>query len=202
MNSLNKWSAIAALWAAAFGGLASGVVAEEGRRRAGETEVVLPKDVPPVFATARATTKRSGDFEVLEVAISAPDIAWSAVDKESRQLKAAFWTEITCLVRAKQWVIRHGDERSQIPDSDFQRLSGAKMSLKEVAEALKNDAPVLLSITGKPVDPFYGRFMKPDTIAIVLARDDGMGDSSLIPRELESEVEKQLKKLQKSRGGE
>jgi hypothetical protein len=186
MSSLatGRWMTSAAVSALAFFAAAGGAVAADGSE---VEDVDLPFDVPPVFASARAVQKNRGAYAVLEVTITAPELVWEAAKCEIPEGKTATWTEIDAKVRAKQWKILHGDLRSQIPDSLFMRINGEEMSLPEVAKALKDKTPVLLSLTGKHVDSYYAKFMKPDTIVIVLARDDGMGDRALLLREQTAE---------------
>ena len=57
--------------------------------------------------------------------------------------------------------------KRKLSDLTVTNALGEKMSEEQVRKALKKPSIVLLSSDGKPVDPYYLKIIKPDTLVIV-----------------------------------
>jgi len=73
---------------------------------------------------------------------------------------------------------------SQIPDSRVVDNAGNELTKNSVLERLQNPTAVLVSVSGKKVDPYYLQLVKDDAIIIMLGRRDGKGDSELLPEDV------------------
>jgi hypothetical protein len=61
-------------------------------------------------------------------------------------------------------------------------LAGVELSHGDIRERLKNDTPVLVSVSGKMVEPLYLQLTKPDALIILLGDRDSAAAPTLLPR--------------------
>jgi hypothetical protein len=71
---------------------------------------------------------------------------------------------------------------SQIPESTITRLDGTRLTQEQIKTELAKSKRVLCSLNGKSIDPYYKGFFAPETLVIILARDEGMGEERLISK--------------------
>lgn len=141
----------------------------------------MPETLPPIFAMGKAA-KAAGPEGEIRVTLRCPQVSWQTIEKQRDGIKRMRWSEIKTDVRERTLTLEFNTP-SQIPDSRVTRLDGKPVPLAEMAELLKNETAVLVSPTGKRIDPYYHAFLNPDTLVFILARDEGMGDPSLLNRQ-------------------
>ena len=158
-------------------------VAEEKAKN--KRELKGPTTIAPVFAYAKV---RSADDRSLnkmgalfEVVVSSPEVRWKVENKKIREGKVAIWKEFGTNIKTHELVLDF-DSASQVPESTIVRLNGTKLSHDEIKAEFKSSKTVLLSLDGKGMDPFYKDFFAPDTLVIILARDEGMGNLQLLAK--------------------
>jgi hypothetical protein len=67
-------------------------------------------------------------------------------------------------------IISSRETTSKLSDVQILGVDGKKVDEKIVAKKLKKRTPVLVSVNGQPVDPFYLKLIKEDTLIVVLPR--------------------------------
>lgn len=149
----------------------------------GEDKIGLPQDIAPVIgmATAKPITERTeGEYQI-ELVLPAVqyDIVHRVIDLGKTAILDDVETETTPITRT----LFFGGS-SQIPDSRVVDTAGNELTKNSVLERLQNPTAVLVSISGKKVDPYYLQLVKDDTIIIMLGRRDGKGDSELLPKDV------------------
>ena len=93
------------------------------------------------------------------------------------------WPRIDLTVERKEIrIVLDPDSPSQLPGSTFFTARGDPVPGGEVLKRLKKGGPILLSITGKKVDPYYLQVVQPKTLVFVLGPRDGAPDLDLLPR--------------------
>ena len=149
----------------------------------GEDQIGLPQDIAPVIgmATAKPITERiDGEYQI-ELVLPAVqyDIVHRVIDLGKTAILDDVETETTPITRT----LLFGGS-SQIPDSRVVDNAGNELTKNSVLERLQNPTAVLVSVSGKKVDPYYLQLVKDDAIIIMLGRRDGKGDSELLPEDV------------------
>ena len=146
-----------------------------------QDEVSLPKDVPPVVGMAVATESHDDRWTGYQIELVVPSIQYEVRRNEYVQGKPVVWDEIITNVSPMKRVLKF-ETPSQIPDSLIVGIDGVPLSAVSILERLKKRVPVLVSVSGKMVDPYYLQLAKEDVVIILLNRRDGMGDRAFLPR--------------------
>ena len=149
----------------------------------GEDQIGLPQDIAPVIgmATAKPITERiDGEYQI-ELVLPAVqyDIVHRVIGLGKTAILDDVETETTPITRT---LLFGGN--SQIPDSRVVDNAGNELTKNSVLERLQNPTAVLVSVSGKKVDPYYLQLVKDDAIIIMLGRRDGKGDSELLPKDV------------------
>ena len=147
-----------------------------------QDHVALPRDIPPVIgmATAKALPDVTVDGRY-QITLVVPSIAYEIVSRERRLGKLAVWDEVVAEVQSATRIIQL-ESASQIPDSRFVDIAGQQLSGDTILRRLAKQTPVLVSVSGRMVDPYYLQLLRKDTIIVLLSRKDGQGDRALLPR--------------------
>lgn len=146
-----------------------------------QDQIALPRDIPPVLAMATAKTSTDLVDGRYQITLAVPSIAYDIVHREVRMGKLAVWDEVATKTQLDTRVIKL-ESSSQIPDSRFVDTTGKQLDGETILRRLTKQTPVLISISGRMVDPYYLQLLKEDTILILLSRKDGKGDRTLLPR--------------------
>jgi hypothetical protein len=132
-----------------------------------------PRDVPPVVGTAVAT----GDDENVRIKLTCPRVVWRVarpvVPKSDRP-------ELQVDVKNDTRTLVLGDAGASA-DSRVVDLAGVELTNDDIRQRLKTDTPVLVSVSGKMVEPLYLQLTKPDALIILLGDRDGVPASTLLP---------------------
>jgi len=149
----------------------------------GEDKIALPKDIAPVVGMATAkpiTDKSEGEYQI-ELVLPAVqyDIVHRVIDLGKTAILDDVVTEATPITRILSF-----EGSSQIPDSMVVDTAGNHLTKTSILERLRTPTAVLVSISGKKVDPYYLQLVKDDAIIIMLGRRDGKGDSELLPKDV------------------
>jgi len=94
--------------------------------------------------------------------------------------KTAAWNEFQVSSRRSSRILVF-ESSSQIPDSRIVDVDGKPIPWEILLERLKTENPVLVSVSGKMVDPFYLSVVNRDVVLILLSRKDGMGNIKYLP---------------------
>lgn len=140
----------------------------------------LPQDVPPTIGMA--TAKRLGEDAVggYQIELVLPSIRYEIVHREHRAGKVASWHEVVTRVEPVTKTLRF-QTASQIPDSVVVGIDGKPLTAEVILERLAKQTPVLVSVSGHMVDPYYLQLAKKEAVIILLSRKDGKGDMRLLP---------------------
>ncbi len=146
-------------------GLALALIAF-GQARA-DKPLPLPKNVPPVLATA--TVGGPGQIGTLRVDwrinLTIPKIAWEVIQNPQRD------PEIKAEVKQLKTSLRMGGPSAMWP-SKVVDLKGKELTRDQVFERLQKETPVLLSVTGRMPDAHYLQLTKEDTLIVILGPRD------------------------------
>ena len=145
-----------------------------------QDKVQVPQDVPPVVGMALSMELSDDPEAHYQVELVMPSIRYKIVPRENRKGKVASWNQVVANAKSSTRVLKFGTP-SQIPDSRIVDINGKELSAKSILKRLENRSPVLVSVSGRMVDPYYLQLAKKDVVIIILSRRDGMGDSSLLP---------------------
>jgi hypothetical protein len=66
-------------------------------------------------------------------------------------------------------------------ESRVVNVAGHDLSNDDILKRLKTDTPVLVSVSGKMVEPLYLQLTKPDALIILLGEKDGVPAPTLLP---------------------
>ena len=134
-----------------------------------------------MIATATAQAL-SGDQEGrYQIKLVLPFIRYEIVAREYRAGKVAQWQDVITRVKPVTRTLKF-ETASQIPDSQVVGMDGKPMDPETILSRLKDETPVLVSVSGKMVDPYYLQLAKDDAVIILLSRKDGKGDAKLLPK--------------------
>ena len=136
-----------------------------------------PSDLPPILCLATAS---KGPGKSVVVQVSVPRLA-AKVKGKTIPKRGLPKVKVTVLRRELR-VVLNPDSPSQLVGSGFFTLSGDPVEPGEILRRLKKDVPVLLSATGKMIDPYYLQVVKPETLLLVLGPRDGAPNLDLYPR--------------------
>lgn len=134
----------------------------------------VPEGGPPLFATAKASEGRSRDFgldgpHVLAfVSLQVPHVKWKNKAKTRDwpfdQPDFANESAVTIYLGGPHW---HREKQSRVVTVDT-----VEVSREAILKRLKEPTPVLISVSGKMVDPYYLKVVKPDTLIVILGPRD------------------------------
>jgi hypothetical protein len=137
------------------------------------TPITPPEDVPPVMATAVATS--AGDD--LKIKLMVPCARWKVVGEV---VPKSQWPELQVdIVEDTRTLVFGGP--SALAESRVLDVQGKDVSHEEILARLKEESPVLVSVSGKVADPYYLQLAKPETLVIVLGPRDKMPAPALLP---------------------
>jgi hypothetical protein len=135
--------------------------------------VLTPRDVPPVVGTAVA----NGDDDNLRIRLTCPRVVWRVAKRVVPESE-----------RPELWVDVKNDTRTLViggpgapTESRVVDLAGQELSNDVILERLKTDTPVLVSVSGKMVEPLYLQLTKPEALIILLGDRDGITAPTLLP---------------------
>jgi hypothetical protein len=144
--------------------------------------VPTPQGVAPLMGLAMALPKDppiTADY-AWALKVQVPKVVWEITGE--RRPKAE-WTEIKADVEMKTLQLSMGYHMAtQLADRSQNRLmdlNGNRISREEALKRLGKDTPVLVSISDMP-DPYYLKFVKPDTLVLLIGLTDSK-DYDLLP---------------------
>lgn len=137
----------------------------------------LPKDVPPVLGRATIDNPGNGGDE-WSIRLTVPTVAWELAGEIVPKQR---WTELKVDVLRDTRTLRMGGP-SQLLPSRVVDLKGKELPREEVLRRLARETPVLVSVSGKMVDPYYLQLSRPDTLIIILGPRDEMPAPELLPQ--------------------
>ena len=149
-----------------------------------ETERKLPKDLPPILCLAKATalnsSESSGGAGAIQIEVLVPRVVAKRKGKvlpkrKSPKMKVKVSTEVLVLTLDPH-------SPSQLPGSKVLDLKGKPVSFERLLKVLRTPKPILLSATGRPVDPFYLSVIRRQTMVILLGPRDGAPRLDLFPK--------------------
>lgn len=154
-----------------------------------EETAPVPHDVPPVIALAKASkltskTERSSVDGLYQIELTIPEINYKKESKTIRMGKTAVWDELQVTTEPASRVLVF-ESASQIADSRIVDVDGNSIPWNILLERLNTKTSVLVSVSGKMVDPYYLSVVKRDVILILLSRKDGMGNVKYLPGRIE-----------------
>jgi len=158
-NAMIRWLLIAVLAL-----ITSAVCADESK---------MPKSVPPVFATAKATIQN----KELQISLTCPIPRWQVTGDVVPKKE---WPKLQADVQKYARTLNLGGP-SQLAESRVVDIHGKNLDEKEILKRLKVETPVLVSVDGEMLDPYYLKLVKEDTVVIVLGPRDGMPSPELLP---------------------
>jgi len=127
--------------------------------------LALPRDVPPVVATAIVVAEK--DKWWLKVAV--PKVAWKVVGKRNPKKD---WPKFEVSVEAAEikLAMRYSPATalSTVAQNRVLDLKGKRLGRDEALKRLAKRTPVLVSVSGRMPDRFYLQCTKPDTLVVVL----------------------------------
>ncbi len=150
-----------------------------------QDEVSLPRDVPPVVAMATAKASNNAQKGAYQIHLVIPSIRYELVEQElnaGRNTKVASWIDVVTQVKPISRILQFQNS-SQIPDSKVVDVAGKPLDAQTTLQRLQEPTPVLISVSGKMVDPYYLPLIHKDAVIILLSRKDGKGDDVLMPNE-------------------
>ena len=161
-------------------------VANEKEKEAEKNALVnSPTSIAPVFGHAQVRTAKERRLNKMgaafEVIVNVPEVNWKSVRHEQRAGKVLIWREIKTETKFHELTLDFNSS-SQIPESTITRLDGTRLTQEQIKTELAKSKRVLCSLNGKSVDPYYKNFFAPETLVIILARDEGMGEERLISK--------------------
>ena len=147
-----------------------------------QNEASLPRDIPPVVAVATAKANNNGQAAAYRIDLVIPAIRYEIVRRQlnaNSNTKTADFNEVVTQVKPMSRVLRF-QTLSQIPDSKVVDVAGKPLDTQTVLQRLQQPTPVLVSVSGKMVDPYYLQLINKDAVIIVLSRKDGQGDDTFL----------------------
>lgn len=139
----------------------------------------LPKDLPPVLGVATAVnSKETPSAVVIRIVVPAmtAEVRGEVVPKRS-------WPKADVQVTPREvTIVIDPKSPSQLVGSEVFTTDGEVVVKADLLRKLSKPKPVLISTTGRAVDPFYLRVVKPDTLVVVLGARDGSPNLSLVPQ--------------------
>jgi hypothetical protein len=131
--------------------------------------IALPKDVPPVNGTALA----ANDSETWGVRIRVPKTTWEVIGERRPKTE---WPELQ--VKVEELVLRLSMDYhpatalSEVSQHRIVDLNGRRLERAEALLRLKQETPVLISVSGRMPDSFYLQCVKADTLVVILGIPD------------------------------
>lgn len=138
-----------------------------------DMSVALPQDVPPVVGTAVAT----GDTNELKIKLTCPRAKWRVV---GHVVPKSQWPELHVEMESTVRTLTLGGP-SALAESRVVDLSGNNLDAEDILDRMESETPVLVSVSGKMVDPYYLQLAKPDTLVVLLGARDGVPVPTLLP---------------------
>jgi hypothetical protein len=135
--------------------------------------VSLPNDVPPAVGTAVAT----GIGDDIQIKLAVPSARWRVVGEVVPKSK---WPELKVDMAIEKRTLLLGGP-SQLAPSRVVDVKGTDLSSEQILEQLKKESPVLVSVSGKPVDPYYLQLTQPDALIVILGARDKMPAPMMLP---------------------
>lgn len=141
--------------------------------------IAMPKDVPPVLATA--ITPDGSEKWVVQLTV--PKIAWKVVGErrpKSESPKLQVNVEETVLTLSLDYhpaTALSDESQNRIVD-----LKGSRLKRDEAEKRLREKTPVLISVSGRMPDAFYLQCTRPDALVVILGIPDSPAPQFL-PRE-------------------
>ncbi len=142
----------------------------------------FPSDVPPLLGEAIVADVRENDDQVV-VALTIPQVRWQLVG-EFRPKED--WPELRSTTTAVALNLRLGGPtqwQPQMRTRIYSSRDGKALSKTQIIERLTKRTPVLVSVSGKPVDPYYLQLMREDVLIVKLGGDAFAPQPQLLPAE-------------------
>lgn len=150
----------------------------------------LPKDVPPVVGTAVVTDPgKDGEDSEWTIRLTVPRITWEVVGEVVPKKE---WPELKAEVAKGTLTLRLGGPSALAP-SRVVDLDGKDLSRQQIVKRLEHESPVLVSLSGRMVDPYYLPLTKADALIVILGPRDGYPAPELWPAKKESAAERKPK---------
>lgn len=132
-----------------------------------------PQDVPPVVGTAIASSHNDG----LRIKLTCPRVRWRVV---GNMVPKTQWPALQVDTTNDIRTIEMGGP-SALAESRVVDVQGNELNQEETLERLHAETPVLVSVSGKMVDPYYLQLTQPDTVVILLGPRDKQPATALLP---------------------
>ncbi len=145
--------------------------------------IAMPKDVPPVLATAIV----SNDSEKWVIQLTVPKVAWKVVGE--RRPKSE-WPEFQVNVEETVFTLSLDYHPATALSDESQNrivdLKGRRLNRNEAERRLGEKTPVLISASGRMPDAFYLQCTRSDTLIVILGIPESPAPQFL-PREATDE---------------
>jgi hypothetical protein len=150
----------------------------------------LPKDVPPVVATAVVSDRgNNGEHSEWAIRLTVPRIAWEVVGEVVPRKE---WPELKAEVAKGTLTLRMGGPSALAP-SRVVDLHGKDLSREQIIKRLERESPVLVSLSGRTVDPYFLTLTKADALIVILGPRDGYPAPELLPAKKGQSAERKPK---------
>lgn len=143
-----------------------------------EPTVPFPTDLPPIVGAAVVADdapQRAGDEWTIRLTL--PKVAWKLAGEVVPKQE---WPEVRATVKEQTLTLRM-DGPSALAPSRIVDLQGRELNANEVRERLASETPVLVSLSGRMVEPYYLQLTRPDALIVLLGPRDGGPSPELLP---------------------
>lgn len=145
-----------------------------------EDPVRLPGDIPPVIGMAIAAKSSKVPETGYQLEIVFPVVTYEIESGDGNLGKVAKQDVVVSEVRSVTRTLDFETNR-QIQDSKVVDIDGAPLDMETVLRRLKKRTPILVSVSGRMIDPYYLQLANPEAVIVILSGEDGRGDWSLLP---------------------
>lgn len=137
----------------------------------------IPKDVPPVMGSAvvgKAEADAKGEWTIR---LTVPKVRWEVVGEV---VPKKSWPELRAEVEPETRTLLM-DGPSQLAPSRIVNVLGKELPRGEIVKRLAKETPVLVSLSGEMVDPYYLQLTREDALIVILGPRDGMPAPAWLP---------------------
>ncbi len=143
----------------------------------------LPWDLPPVVCLAKASPLHSPEGSEqgpVQIKVMVPRIL---ARQTGKKIPKRSWPKVKVSVTPHVLTLTIDPKSpAQLRGSRVLDLKGKPVSNERLLRSLRTPKPILLSLTGRPVDPFFLQVVRRQTMVILLGPRDGAPLVELFPR--------------------
>lgn len=139
----------------------------------------LPRGLPPVMGVARIAPvgDTADNDDNLAIELTVPKPVWRV---EGKVVPKRDWPHVVVDVERNSRTLQLGGPSALSP-SRVVDMTGRELDRRDLEERLRQSTPVLVSVTGKPIETFYLQTVKPDTLIVLLGPRDDAPAIDLLP---------------------